>query len=74
MKIRFYQYSEVDFTIEVKKWWGWEPLYLYEGISYSVVKHFRSKEDAIECLKRKMKQNPYHVRIFEVSTIIVHKQ
>jgi len=72
MKIRFYQYAENDFSCEVKKWYGWEPIYLYGG-ALGIIQYFPSKEDAIDQLRKGMKGNPFNVKIIECATFIVHK-
>lgn len=50
MKIRFYQYTNDKFTLEVKKWYGWTPIYMYGG-AFSISKHFTSKEDGLNYLR-----------------------
>lgn len=72
MKIRFYKYSETDYTVEIKKWHGWQPVYLYGG-TFSICEHFTSKEKALQDIRNDMYLNPYGVRILEYPTIIVHK-
>lgn len=71
IKIRFYQYSKKDFTVEVKGFWGWTPLYLYGG-AFCISEHFPSKIAAINQVKSRMKNNPTHVRFHECATIIIH--
>ena len=72
MIIRFYQYSEEDFSLEVKKWYGWEHIYMYGGV-FSIKMYFKTKEEGLNYLRRNIKKNPFQISFIEHPTIVVHK-
>ena len=72
MQIRFYQYSTEEFTVEIKETFGWNMVFKGDSL-WGMEEVFKSKQAAIDYIKKEMKNNPAHVEIHEVQTIIVHQ-
>jgi len=70
MKIRFYQYGENKFTMEVRGLFGWEAVVEMPDFPITII-FFKSKQEGIEYIRKK--SNRIKLRILEYPSIIVHE-
>lgn len=69
IKIRFWKHEENVYTMDIKHWYGWKPVYKYGG-AFNIHEKFRSKKDGLNWLKYNIDGNPYNTKIIEYPTIL----